>query len=59
MTEQIKLTESDVLVVIDVQKDFCAKGALAVDNADAVVKPINDLMDIFNNVVFSQDWHPN
>ena len=58
MTEQIKLTESDVLVVIDVQKDFCAKGALAVDNADAVVKPINGLMGIFNNIVFSQDWHP-
>ena len=30
----------------------------AVQNADAVVTPINNLMEVFNNVVFSQDWHP-
>ena len=58
MTEKIKLTTTDILVVIDVQKDFCSGGALAVQNADAVVTPINNLMEVFNNVVFSQDWHP-
>lgn len=58
MTETIKLTDHDVLVVIDVQKDFCAGGALAVQNADAVVDPINRLMDLFTNVAISQDWHP-
>ncbi|MCB1461334.1 MAG: bifunctional nicotinamidase/pyrazinamidase [Nitratireductor sp.] len=58
MAEKIKLTESDVLVVIDVQKDFCAGGALEVQNADAVVEPINKLMDVFPNVAISQDWHP-
>lgn len=58
MSEQIKLTDTDVLVVIDVQKDFCAGGALAVQNADAIVAPVNALIDIFPNVVISQDWHP-
>ena len=58
MAEKIKLTESDVLVVIEVQKDFCAGGALEVQNADAVVEPINKLMDVFPNVAISQDWHP-
>ena len=58
MTNKIKLTTTDILVVIDVQKDFCSGGALAVQNADAVVTPINNLMEIFNNVVLSQDWHP-
>jgi len=58
MADKIKLGNDDVLVVIDVQKDFCANGALAVHNADAVVTPINGLMDIFESVVMSQDWHP-
>ncbi len=58
MPGKIKLTDEDVLVVIDVQKDFCAGGALAVQNADAVVEPVNALMDKFPNVAISQDWHP-
>ena len=32
MTGKIKLDKTDVLVVIDVQKDFCAGGSLAVQN---------------------------
>ena len=58
MNGKIKLSSTDVLVVIDVQKDFCSGGALPVKNADAVVGPINKLMKVFNNVVISQDWHP-
>jgi len=58
MTQKIKLTDTDVLVVIDVQKDFCAGGALAVQNADSVVGPVNALIDKFANVAISQDWHP-
>ena len=58
MTEKITRTGSDILIVIDVQRDFCPGGALAVENADAVVAPINRLMQRFDNVVFSQDWHP-
>jgi nicotinamidase/pyrazinamidase len=33
----------DALLVIDVQKDFCPGGALAVDEGDEIVKPINAL----------------
>lgn len=58
MAGNIKLTDDDVLVVIDVQRDFCAGGALAVQNADAVVGPVNALMELFPNVAISQDWHP-
>ena len=32
------------LIVIDVQNDFCPGGALAVNDGDAVVKPINAMM---------------
>jgi len=46
------------LLVIDVQNDFCAGGALAVADGDAVVGVINDLAPQFGARVFTQDWHP-
>jgi len=46
------------LVVIDVQYDFCAGGALAVPDGDDVVQPINRLIGQFDHVVLTQDWHP-
>ncbi len=48
----------DCLLIIDVQKDFCADGALAVPDGDAVVPLINALSDQFDTVVLTQDWHP-
>jgi nicotinamidase/pyrazinamidase len=47
-----------VLVVVDVQNDFCPGGALAVPGGDEVVAPINRLIERFENVVLTQDWHP-
>lgn len=52
------LGDDDVLLVIDVQNDFCAAGALAVADADAVVPVINRLTERFDHVVLTQDWHP-
>ncbi|TMV15662.1 bifunctional nicotinamidase/pyrazinamidase [Arenibacterium halophilum] len=46
------------LIVIDVQNDFCPGGALAVPEGDAVVQPINRLMEQVDAVVLTQDWHP-
>lgn len=48
----------DLLLVIDVQNDFCAGGALAVPDADAVVPVINRLAERFEHVALTQDWHP-
>jgi nicotinamidase/pyrazinamidase len=48
----------DLLLVIDVQNDFCPSGALAVGDGDAVVPVINRLSRRFNHVVLTQDWHP-
>lgn len=47
-----------VLVVVDVQNDFCCGGALAVPDAAEVVPVVNDLMRDFRRVVLTQDWHP-
>jgi nicotinamidase/pyrazinamidase len=47
-----------VLIVIDVQNDFCPGGALAVAGGDEVVPVINGLIERFDHVVLTQDWHP-
>ena len=46
------------LIVIDVQNDFCPGGALAVAEGDQIVPGINALMEDFDAVVLTQDWHP-
>ena len=46
------------LVIIDVQNDFCPGGALAAPNGDKVVPVINNIMDKFEIIVASRDWHP-
>ncbi|HKL76351.1 MAG TPA: nicotinamidase [Halanaerobiales bacterium] len=47
-----------VLLVVDVQNDFCPGGALAVPKGDRVVPVINELMADFELVLASKDWHP-
>lgn len=54
----LKTNASDCLLIIDVQNDFCHGGALEVPDGDAVVNPINELSKQFDNVVATQDWHP-
>ena len=49
---------TDVLLVTDVQNDFCEGGALAVPQGSAVVAPINALIGCFSHVIAVQDWHP-
>lgn len=49
---------SSALIVIDVQNDFCPGGTLAVPEGDQIVEGINALMDDFDTVVLTQDWHP-
>ena len=46
------------LIVIDVQNDFCCGGALAVAGGEEVTAPINAMMDRYDAVILTQDWHP-
>ena len=46
------------LLLIDLQRDFCPGGALAVPEGNAVVPIVNALMMRFEHVVATQDWHP-
>lgn len=50
--------KTSVLLVVDVQNDFCPGGALAVKDGDAVIGPCNEAMRRFDHVVLTQDWHP-
>jgi len=58
MSGPISITDNDVLVIIDVQNDFCPGGALPVSRGDEVVPAINRYASLFRHVVMTQDWHP-
>ena len=55
--ERVTPTDTDVLIVVDVQNGFLPGGALAVPGGDAVIAPINTLGRLFSHVVLTQDWH--
>ena len=46
------------LIIVDVQNDFCEGGALEVPNGSSVVPVINKLIDRFDAIIQTQDWHP-
>jgi nicotinamidase-related amidase len=49
---------TSALVITDVQNDFCTGGALAVPDAAAILPVVNELVRKFEQVIFTQDWHP-
>ena len=53
----MQIATNDVLIVIDIQNDFCPGGALAVADGDAVIDPIHNLAVKFDHIVLTQDWH--
>jgi nicotinamidase/pyrazinamidase len=50
--------DDGVLIIVDVQNDFCPGGALAVPRGDEIIPIVNGLAARFRNVVLTQDWHP-
>jgi nicotinamidase-related amidase len=58
MPDQIAFKEYDVLIVTDVQNDFCPGGALAVPKGDEIIPLINEIGAVCPHVILTQDWHP-
>lgn len=58
MTERISIGSRDLLLIVDIQNDFCPGGALGVPQGDEVVPLVNRLARSFAHVVLTQDWHP-
>jgi nicotinamidase/pyrazinamidase len=50
--------DREVLIIVDLQNDFCPGGALAVPDGDAIIPVVNQLAAEFAHVVLTQDWHP-
>ena len=48
----------DALLIVDFQNDFCPGGALPVAEGDRIAGPVNALLDSFDLVVATRDWHP-
>ncbi|MDO4777723.1 MAG: bifunctional nicotinamidase/pyrazinamidase [Cardiobacteriaceae bacterium] len=46
------------LLLVDIQNDFMPGGRLPVENGDAIIAPVNALMQHYPLIVATQDWHP-
>lgn len=53
----MEIAPNTVLLVVDVQNDFCPGGALAVPGGDEVIPVIHRIAPLFEHVVLTQDWH--
>lgn len=58
MANSSAVTKADVLLVVDVQNDFCPGGALAVAGGDQIIPVIQQIAPRFENIILTQDWHP-
>lgn len=54
----MRVQSDSVLIVIDVQNDFCPGGPLAVAGGDAIMPVIHAIAARFEHIVLTQDWHP-
>jgi nicotinamidase/pyrazinamidase len=54
----MKHGDRDVLLIVDLQNDFCPGGSLAVPRGDEIVAAVNRLAADFPHVILTQDWHP-
>lgn len=46
------------LILVDIQNDFCPGGNLAVKGGDDIIPLVNKIMDKYDIIVATQDWHP-
>jgi nicotinamidase/pyrazinamidase len=54
----VRTAARDALVVVDVQRDFCPGGTLAVPGGDEVIPVINSIIPFFGRWIYTRDWHP-
>ena len=46
------------LLIVDLQNDFCPGGALPTPQGNIIIPVINKLLDKFDLIIASRDWHP-
>ena len=62
LQKDFSVGKTDVLVIVDVQNDFCPGGALPVLKGDEVVPVLNEYTAMFQkakaSILATRDWHP-
>ncbi len=58
MTGGWTIADRDVLLIVDLQNDFCPGGRLAAPGGGEIVPLVNRLAGRFQHVILTQDWHP-
>ena len=53
----MRLTQNDLLLVVDVQNDFCPGGALAIPGGDEIIPVVHQIAPLFEHIILIQDWH--
>ncbi|MHA1214668.1 MAG: bifunctional nicotinamidase/pyrazinamidase [Candidatus Hodarchaeales archaeon] len=60
--DPIKISDTDCLVIVDIQNDFLPGGALPVAEGDVIIPGVNKIAEKFHSkgcpIVITQDWHP-
>jgi nicotinamidase/pyrazinamidase len=60
--ELLKISDTDALIVVDVQNDFCPGGSMAVEGGDDIANALSSLSTQFRiksaRIFATQDWHP-
>src|SRR3974377_23402 len=54
---KMNISSTDVLLITDVQNDFCPGGSLPVHDGDAVIPAIHQVAPRFEHAILTQDWH--
>jgi nicotinamidase/pyrazinamidase len=58
----MRFRRDDALLVVDIQRDFCSGGSLAIAGADEIIPTINRLVGEATaagaTIVAGRDWHP-
>jgi nicotinamidase/pyrazinamidase len=52
------MDDTHILLIVDIQNDFCPGGKLAVVGGDEIVPIVNSIAGDFRHLVLTQDWHP-
>jgi len=59
---QYTIVKDDVIIIVDVQKDFCPGGALPVPRGDKIIPILNQYIELFERygakIYATRDWHP-
>ena len=62
LEDEVSISKTDGVIIVDVQNDFVPGGNLPVEQGDEIIRGINEVAVVFKKknglIVLTQDWHP-